>query len=75
MIERFCHFSISTSTNTRRIELMTNDNYELLKQDLSIADFYTLAQYDESCDIIDAAQLIIHIRYLNNTSRTFNKEL
>lgn len=59
IIETFRHILISTSTNTRNIEVMAKENHKLLKQDLSTADLYSLA-LDESCDITDTAQFIIH---------------
>jgi len=74
IIETMSHIPISTSTHTRNTEVLANDNHKLLKQDLSIADFYSLA-LDESCDITDTAQLIIYVRYLNNTNGKFYEEL
>lgn len=74
IIKSFYHIPISKSIITRNITVMAKNNHELLKQDLSTADFYIL-DLDESCDITDTAQLIIHLKYLNNTSRTFNEEL
>lgn len=67
IIESFRHIPISTSTNTRNTEVLAKDNHKVLKQDLCSADFYSLA-LDESCDITDIVQLIIQVRYLNNTS-------
>ncbi|KNE86563.1 hypothetical protein PSTG_20075 [Puccinia striiformis f. sp. tritici PST-78] len=48
-----------SSTNTRNTEVLAKDNHNQLKQDLSTADFYSIA-LDESCDITDTSQLIIH---------------
>jgi len=45
-----------------------------LKQDLSTADFYSIA-LDESCDITDTSQLIIHMRYLSNINGKFYENL
>lgn len=43
VIKSFRHIPISTSINMRNIERMAKDNYDLLKQDFSTADFYSLA--------------------------------
>lgn len=45
-----------------------------MKQDLSTADFYSIA-LDESCDITDTSQLIIHMRYLSNINGKFYENL
>lgn len=74
IIETFNHIPKSKSTYTRNTEVLANGNHKLLKQDLSTADFYSLA-LDKSCDITDTARLIIYVRYLNNTSGKFYEEL
>ncbi|XP_025202119.1 general transcription factor II-I repeat domain-containing protein 2B-like [Melanaphis sacchari] len=74
IVETFRHIPISASTNTRNIEVLAKDNHNQLKQDLSTVDFYSIA-LDESCDITDTSQLIIHVRYLSNISGTFYEEL
>lgn len=57
----------------RNTEVLAKVNHNQLKQDLSTIDFYSLA-LDESCDITDTSQLIIHVRCLNNISGKFYKE-
>lgn len=74
IVETFRHIPISASTNTRNTEVLAKDNHNQLKQDLSTADFYSIA-LDESCDITDTSQLIIHVRYLSNISGAFYEEL
>lgn len=58
----------------RNSEVMDKENHELLKKDLPIIYFYSLA-LNGSCDITNTDQLIIYVRYLNNTSAKCNKEL
>lgn len=74
IVETFRHIPISASTNTRNTEVLAKDNHNQLKQDLSTTDFYSIA-LDESCDITDTSQLIIHVKYLSNISGTFYEEL
>lgn len=74
IVETFRHIPISASTNTRNTEVLAKDNHNQLKQDLSTPGFYSIA-LNESCDITDTSQLIIHVRYLSNTSGTFYEEL
>lgn len=54
IIETFRHIPISASTNTRDTEVLAKDNHNQLKQDLSTADFYSIA-LDESCDTTDTS--------------------
>lgn len=73
-IEIFQYIPISTSTNTSNTIVLSENNHKLLKQDLPTPDFSSLA-LDESYDITDTAQLMIHVWYLNRINGKFYKKL
>jgi hypothetical protein len=56
---------LSRSTVTRRVECMSDDNEQQMRQDLEICEFFSL-QLDESTDVNDVSQLLVFIRMVFN---------
>ena len=56
---------LSDSTNCRRVEVLSDDITQQLKNDLSKAEWCALA-LDESTDIRDMAQLAVYVRFYND---------
>jgi hypothetical protein len=52
---------LSQSTVTRRVEYMSDDSEQQMRQDLEICEFFSL-QLDESTDVGDVSQLVVFIR-------------
>ncbi|XP_050532632.1 protein ZBED8-like [Daktulosphaira vitifoliae] len=65
---------LSARSNTRRNEILADDNKNSLISILQKAPCYALA-LDESCDIIDSEQISIFVRFFDVESRVFRDEL
>lgn len=65
---------LSTNTNTRNTEVLAEESYKSLKEDLLATQWFALA-LDESCDITDKAQLIVFVRFFNSSKEKFVEEL
>jgi hypothetical protein len=56
---------LSRSTVTRRLECMSDDIEQKMRQDLEICEFSSL-QLDESTDVSDVSQSLVFIRMVFN---------
>lgn len=74
VIEMIRRIPLSASTNTRNIHVLAEENHYDVKRQLHNANYYALA-LDESTDVTDTAQLIIFVRYLDQTRETFVEEI
>ncbi|KAL4721338.1 hypothetical protein ACJJTC_006484 [Scirpophaga incertulas] len=74
VVETIRRIPLSASTSTRNTHVLAEENHCDVKRRLNNANYYDLAM-DESCDITDTAQLIIFVRYLDQTKETFVEEI
>lgn len=65
---------LSAKNNTRRTEILPDDNKNNLIHILQKVPCYAIA-LDESCDIVDSEQMSIFVRFLDVESRVFRDEL
>jgi hypothetical protein len=56
---------LSRSTVTRRVECMSDDNEQQMRQDLEICEFFSL-KLDESTDVSDVSQLLVFVQMVFN---------
>ena len=67
ILEKFKLIQLSARTVTRRIQNLANDVKEQLDNDLSAAQFISIA-LDESTDVTDSAQLCVFVRFITADS-------
>lgn len=65
---------LSARSNTRRTEILAADNKSSLLELLQKAPCYAIA-IDESCDIVDAEQMSVFVRFFDVESTVFREEL
>lgn len=65
---------LSARSNTRRTEILVDDNKNSLIDILKKAPCYAIA-LDESCDIIDTEQMSIFVRFFDVDNQIFRDEL
>ncbi|XP_060845950.1 general transcription factor II-I repeat domain-containing protein 2-like [Rhopalosiphum padi] len=74
IINAIQNIPLSARSNTRRTELLADDNKNNLIHILQMAPCYAIA-IDESCDIVDSEQMSIFVRFLDAESKVFRDEL
>jgi hypothetical protein len=63
-LDLFKNIPLSSDSCTRRIQILSENVFDQLKKELSLAEYFSLA-VDESTDITDTAQLSVFIRFFN----------